>query len=130
MMRIAVLGDTHFGIRNDSLAFHKYAEKFYEKVFFPYLKDHNIESVIQVGDLFDRRKFINFQSFYLSKMYFFEEFYGERKLYTLLGNHDIYFKNSLDVNSIELCLEHEIDRGRVKCFTEPTTVIFDGVPID
>ncbi|MFZ9688096.1 MAG: endonuclease, partial [Chitinophagaceae bacterium] len=59
-MKICVLGDCHFGMRNDSLEFHKYIEKFYENSFFPYLKENGITTVVQLGDLFDRRKFINF----------------------------------------------------------------------
>ena len=59
-MRIAILGDTHFGSRNDHQAFHDYFEKFYNDVFFPTLKEYGINTVIQLGDLFDRRKYVNF----------------------------------------------------------------------
>jgi thiol-disulfide isomerase/thioredoxin len=61
-MKICLLGDTHFGVRNDSKAFHAYYEKFYSQVFIPYLLEHKIDTVIQLGDLFDRRKYINFNS--------------------------------------------------------------------
>ena len=61
-MKIALLGDTHFGVRNDARHFHEYYEKFYSEVFFPYLEEHGINTIIQLGDLFDRRKYINFLS--------------------------------------------------------------------
>ena len=61
-MKICLLGDTHFGVRNDSKAFHAYYEKFYTEQFFPYLEEHGITTVLQLGDLFDRRKYINFLS--------------------------------------------------------------------
>ena len=85
-MKICILGDTHHGMRGDSLEFHKYMEKFYTNTFFPYLKDHNVTTVIQLGDLFDRRKFINFNSLYLCRKYFFEKLqeHGIRFI-TLLG---------------------------------------------
>ena len=67
-MKLCILGDTHFGARGDSLDFHNYFKKFYDDVFFPYLKQNNIQVVIQLGDLFDRRKFINFNSLYLAKI--------------------------------------------------------------
>ena len=61
-MKICLLGDTHFGMRGDSLEFHKYIKKFYDNIFFPYLIENKIDTVFQLGDLFDRRKFINFNS--------------------------------------------------------------------
>ena len=66
-MKLCILGDTHFGARGDSLDFHKYFRKFYNDVFFPYLKENNITTIIQMGDLFDRIKYINFNSLYLSR---------------------------------------------------------------
>ena len=71
-MKLCILGDTHFGARGDSLDFHKYFQKFYDDVFFPYLKKNNVTTIIQMGDLFDRRKYINFNSLYLSRKYFFD----------------------------------------------------------
>ena len=69
-MKICLLGDTHFGMRGDSLEFHKYIKKFYDNIFFPYLIENKIDTVFQLGDLFDRRKFINFNSLYLCRKYF------------------------------------------------------------
>ena len=48
-------------------------KKFYDEVFFPYLDEHKIEHLIQLGDLFDRRKFINFNTLVECKKYFFDE---------------------------------------------------------
>jgi len=105
-MKIAILGDTHFGVRGDSLAFHNLYKKFYSELFFPYLEEHGITNVYQLGDLFDRRKYISFQTLALCRKYFFDVMQREDiQLYTLLGNHDIAFKNTLDVNSPQLLLK-------------------------
>ena len=64
-MKIAILGDTHHGMRGDSLDFHRYYEKFYSEIFFPYLKENGIDTVFLLGDLFDGRKFIKFNSVFL-----------------------------------------------------------------
>ena len=61
-MKIALITDTHFGARNDSEVFNNYFFKFYDNVFFPYLKEHNIKHCIHLGDITDRRKFINFKT--------------------------------------------------------------------
>ena len=125
-MKIAVLGDTHFGMRNDSIHFHNYYRRFYENVFFLYLKTHDIKTVIQTGDLFDRRKFINFNTLYLAKDYFFNRFVGDLELITYVGNHDIYYKNTLEVNSLDLI----VNGCNVNIVSKPTTMDFDGLPVD
>ena len=61
-MKIALITDTHFGARNDSLVFSSFFQKFYENIFFPTLKERNIKSVIHLGDVVERRKFINFKT--------------------------------------------------------------------
>ena len=61
-MKIALLNDTHFGCRNDSPAFIEYQNRFYDEQFFPYLIKNNINTLIHLGDVVDRRKFINFNT--------------------------------------------------------------------
>ena len=104
-MKIAILGDVHIGVRGDSIAFHNYFREFYTKTFFPYLVQHGITTIFQLGDLFDRRKYISFQSLALSRRYFFDQLVKHNiQCRVLLGNHDIFFKNTLEVNSPDLLL--------------------------
>lgn len=127
-MKICILGDTHFGMRGDSLDFHKYIEKFYTNTFFPYLKENDITTVVQLGDLFDRRKFINFNSLYLCRKYFFDKLRENNiTLHTLLGNHDVSYKNTLQVNSSELLLK---EYDNIIVHNSFNTVSFDGIDID
>jgi len=127
-MKLCILGDTHFGMRGDSLEFHNYYRKFYENTFFPYLKENNITTIFQLGDLFDRRKFINFNSLYLCRKYFFDKCKEEGiTLHTLLGNHDVAYKNTLEVNSSTLLL-NEYDN--VTVWDKVACLDFDGIPID
>jgi DNA repair exonuclease SbcCD nuclease subunit len=127
-MKIAILGDTHHGMRGDSLDFHRYYEKFYSQIFFPYLKENGIDTVFQLGDLFDRRKFINFNSLYLVRKYFFEPLKENNiQFHTLLGNHDVAYKNTLEVNSSSLLLN---DYGNITIHSSFDTVNFDGIDVD
>lgn len=127
--KIAILGDTHFGVRGDSLDFLRYYEKFYDNVFFPELTSRGIDKVIQLGDLFDRRKFVNFNSLYHSRKMFFDKLKKyEITLYTLLGNHDVSFKNTLEVNSPLLLLD---GYDNIKIFRDFERIgIASGIPID
>lgn len=126
-MKIAILGDTHFGMRNDSSVFNDLARKFYTEVFFPYLDEHGIANVIQLGDLFDRRKFINFNILASAKEYFFDQMDRRGSLYALLGNHDIFYRNTLKINSPSLVLP---EYGRVLLIDKPSTIVFGGMPMD
>ena len=104
-MKIAILGDTHFGMRGDSIAFHNHYREFYTKTFFPYLVQNGITTIFQLGDIFDRRKYISFQSLALCRRYFFDKLVEHNiQCHVLLGNHDIFFKNTLEVNSPDLLL--------------------------
>jgi DNA repair exonuclease SbcCD nuclease subunit len=127
-MKICILGDTHHGMRGDSLDFHRYYEKFYSEVFFPYLRENNIDTIFQLGDLFDRRKFINFNSLYLVRRYFFDTIKNDGiHFHTLLGNHDVAYKNTLEVNSSSLLLN---DYGNITIHSSFNTVSFDGIDVD
>lgn len=124
-MKIAILGDTHFGMRGDSIAFHNHYRKFYKEVFFPYLVQNGITTVFQLGDLFDRRKYISFQSLALCRKYFFDELVRHNlELHTLLGNHDITFKNTLEINSPELLLQ---DYTNIRIYNEATS--WNGIDV-
>ena len=127
-MKICILGDTHFGARGDSLDFHTYFKRFYDEVFFPYLLEYRINTIFQLGDLFDRRKFINFNSLYQAKKYFFDVCQQNHiHVYALVGNHDVAYKNTLEVNSPSLLLsEYE----NVHIITDFMTKEFHGVDMD
>jgi len=126
-MKIAILGDTHFGVRGDSIKFHDYYRKFYENEFFPYLEKNNISYIFQLGDLFDRRKYINFNTLALAKDYFFNSIASQGlHFYTLLGNHDIFWKESLEVNSTGLVL----GEYNINLINEPTKIEIENTSID
>ena len=127
-MKLAILGDTHFGTRNDNAAFHSIFEKFYSEVFFPILADRKVDALIQLGDLFDRRKYVNYLTLNLSKKYIF---YPLRHMgitnHILLGNHCIFYKNTLEVNSPELLLK---EYENIVIHKQPATTIFGSKKID
>jgi len=127
-MKIAILGDVHLGVRGDAKIFHDYFAKFYTQIFFPYLEEHGINIVFQLGDLFDKRKSINFYSLAESKRYFFgplEE--NNIHLYTLVGNHDIYWRESLEVNASELLLA---EYANINVISQPKTITVDSTSFD
>ena len=98
-MKIALITDTHFGARSDSIPFDKFFEKFYREKFFPELEKRQIKTIIHLGDIFDRRKFINFNTYKSCREYFFDKVEElEIDMHMIPGNHDTYFKNTNEVN--------------------------------
>jgi hypothetical protein len=100
--KIAILTDQHFGARSDSLVFLDYFERFYQDIFFPFLKKNKITEIISLGDMFERRKFCNFLTLKRTRKMWLEPLLENNfKVHCLLGNHDVYYKNTNDVNSIK-----------------------------
>jgi len=100
-MKIAILNDTHFGARNDNPVFLEHFFKFFEEEFFPYLEKHNIRHIIHLGDLMDRRKYVNFNTLNSVQERFIKHLWRHRINVTIIpGNHDVYYKNTNAVNSL------------------------------
>lgn len=104
-MKIALLCDTHLGARNDSKVYLKHQERFFTEVFFPALEEHDVNTVLHLGDIFDRRKFINFFTLKTSKDFFFNVLKDRGiTMHAILGNHDTFFTTTNEVNSVALLL--------------------------
>jgi len=127
MSKIAVISDTHFGVRNGSDIFIDYMDKFFSDVFFPYCKEHGITRILHMGDFFDHRKFINIKSlkrtddFFISKL---DEY--NMTMDIIPGNHCCYYKNTNDLNSLEEILS---GYDRIKIHMKPIDVEFDNLSI-
>lgn len=124
-MKIAIITDTHFGARNDSSHFDAFFRKFYEEEFFPYLEQHQIKTVFHLGDVFDRRKYINFNTLRSCKNYFFEPLHNlGAEMYVIPGNHDTYYKNTNEVNSLDLLLR---EYSNIHIIQECREMAFDNM---
>jgi DNA repair exonuclease SbcCD nuclease subunit len=122
-MKVSIITDQHFGARNDSPHFLDYYEKFYKHTFFPALDNNGIDTVLILGDTFDRRKYVNFYSLKRTKEMFFDELAKRNiKVHMLAGNHDTYFKNTNEVNSVDLLLK---EYNNINVIDKPTTINVD-----
>mgnify|MGYP003347397323 FL=1 len=122
-MKIAILTDTHYGARKGSKYLHDYFELFYKNVFFPALKEHGVEAVIHMGDAFDSRKSIDYQSLEWSKSVVFEPL-RDYAVHMIVGNHDCYYKNTNLVNSPSLLLKNY---DNIKTYSSPQTIKVGGL---
>ena len=124
-MKVAIITDTHYGARKGSKYLHDYFEIFYENVFFPALEEHGVEAVIHMGDAFDSRKSIDYQSLEWSKRVVFDPL-KKYDVHMIIGNHDTYYKNTNEVNSPELLLQ---TYSNIKTYSQPTEVNVGGLDI-
>ena len=125
-MKIALLNDTHCGVRNNNQMFAEYQGRFYKDVFFPYLDKHNIKNIIHLGDYFDRRRDVNFYSLHKNYEHFIEPMLEKDITMDLIvGNHDIYFKSTNELNSPDYLLNFP----NVNIYKDPITKDYDGLEI-
>ena len=124
-MKIAIITDTHYGARKGSKHIHDYFELFYKNVFFPSLEEHNIDTVIHMGDIFDSRKAIDLQSLEWAKKVVFEPL-KKYKVHAIIGNHDCYYKDTNYVNSPELLLNNY---SNITTYSELAEINIDGLGI-
>ena len=125
-MKIALLNDTHCGVRNNNQMFAEYQGRFYNEIFFPYLDKHNIKNIIHLGDYFDRRRDVNFYSLHKNYEHFIEPMRQRGITMDLIvGNHDIYFKSTNDLNSPDYLLNFD----NVNVYKDPITKDYDGLEI-
>lgn len=127
-MKIAVFGDVHFCARNASKLFNDYFLKSFSDFYLPHMQENGISTIIQLGDLFDVRKHTSNLILKEVKEKYFSVLEKEGfKYHTLAGNHDLYWKESLDVVTQELVLK---EYNNIKVYKKPTTIEFDGTTFD
>ena len=126
-MKVAIITDQHFGARSDSIAFLDFFQKFYDNTFFPTIDASGIDTVLVLGDTFDRRKYVNFYALDRAKKMFFDKL-EERGItvYMLAGNHDTYFKNTNEINSPDLLLA---EYSNIEVIDEPKTINVNGFEV-
>jgi hypothetical protein len=126
-MKVAIITDQHFGARKNSKLFHDYFLKFYNEVFFPTLEQYGITTVIDMGDTFDSRKGIDFSALSWAKNNYYDRLQEMGiKVHTIVGNHTAYYKNTNQVNAVDLLLR---EYDNVIVYSEPTEVLLDKLNV-
>jgi len=124
---VAIITDQHFGARKNSKLFHDYFLKFYDEVFFPTLEEKDIKWVIDMGDTFDNRTGINYSALAWAK----DNYYDRLKkmgvqVYTIVGNHTAYYKNTNSINAVDLLLR---EYDNVHVISEYQEIFLHGLNI-
>lgn len=117
-----MVSDVHFGVRNNSEKYLTMMESFFLETLSGVIKENSIKDLRILGDLFDCRNNINVRTMNYVLNIFRKMLtdFGDLNITILIGNHDAYYRNRLDVNSLEI-LKDVSDRIRIiDCVTEET----------
>ena len=119
-MKVAIITDQHFGARKSSKNLHEYFKKFYDDIFFPTIEKEGITTVVDMGDTFDTRKGIDFWSLNWAKEVYYDRLQSMGvTVHTVVGNHTAYYKDTNDINSVDLLLR---EYDNVVVYGSPTEV--------
>ena len=121
-MKIAIITDQHLDGRKGSAAFWEFFKKFYDEIFFPTLEREGITTVFDLGDTFDNRKSLDYNTLARIKTDYFDRLKAY-DVHMILGNHTTYYKNSSHINSPELLLEQY---DNIKVYSDPHECSFGG----
>lgn len=125
-MKVIILGDTHFGVKQADSFIESYQQKFFDKILFPYIKKHNVQHIIQTGDWFDSRRAIRHSTMQFIRDKIIPKTKGQN-WYVLVGNHDMGTKESIYPNACTELLSHY---DNFQIISEPTILKINGVEID
>jgi len=126
-MLLALITDTHWGVRGDNLVVANYFKKFYNEIFFPYLEQNGIKTIVHLGDIVDRRKYINYVTARNLKEFVAKSSEMGIDLHVIIGNHDTTYKNTNEVNSMNELFHNS--NYKITYYSEPKEVEFDDLKV-
>lgn len=101
---IYLIGDTHFGIKNNSMEWSEIQKDFFMKFFFDKVDkdfDENRDIIVFEGDIFHYREAVNVrvQNEVLDLFTILAKKF-KRGVFAITGNHDTYYKDKNEVHSL------------------------------
>lgn len=126
-MKIAIITDTHWGVRNDNVIFLNNNKLFLDNIFFPTLEKHSIKQIIHLGDLVDRRKYVNINTVNRLRNDFLQRVSDQYEMDVTAGNHDVYYKNTNDINFLDEFIGNKYPN--INVYTNPIEREYGGIKI-
>jgi len=127
-MKIAIITDTHAGVKNGSDIFLDYTERFYSEIFFPRCVAEGITHILHLGDYFEHRKYVNYKVLARNREMFLDKLVEYNMTMDIIpGNHDVFFRNTNSLCSLTELLQYHSDR--ISVHMSPTIKDYDGLAI-
>jgi UDP-2,3-diacylglucosamine pyrophosphatase LpxH len=125
--KVIILGDTHLGIKSFSIDFfYKTQLKFFKEQLIPYMLKNNIDTIFQLGDFLDNRTTMDIRLWEIIKKELFDNLILKHniKIITILGNHDISYRNTLEVNFMNTI--RDLYPNNIQLIDKPTMIDFNS----
>ena len=121
-MKIAVISDIHFGVNYGKGDYQNY-QRDYFRDFWVSLDQHQCNTIFFLGDFFHHRRMVNFDTVQLAVECWFKPAMDRgTQIYMLVGNHDVFYKSTNDLNSLDLLCWNK----NITVISEPTTIDVSG----
>lgn len=106
--RFWFLSDTHFGKKSKSMNLESIQEKYFNKFFIPLLNKYKQEgdAIFFLGDLLDDAKNIDLKDIFFTRKILESIKNLGLPIYGLVGNHDKYYKDNCEINTLNLFCEY------------------------
>jgi DNA repair exonuclease SbcCD nuclease subunit len=125
-MKIALINDTHFGVKNSSELFLNYQFRFFNELFFPYCRENGIKKIIHLGDFYEHRKYVGIRTLNRVREDFIKQLSDLGMTMDIIpGNHDVFYKNTNALNALEESLAFYGDM--IRLVMQPTEIEYDGL---
>jgi DNA repair exonuclease SbcCD nuclease subunit len=98
--RVAIFTDLHLGVHQNSSSWHDIGKKWADW-FISSLKENNIKTILFTGDFFHSRSEISVNTIYAASE-LLKKFEKDFFMIMIPGNHDCYYKDKSDVNSLSI----------------------------
>jgi DNA repair exonuclease SbcCD nuclease subunit len=124
MKKCAIITDTHWGVRNNSLIFLELMSHYWKTEFFPYLVENGIKTIIHGGDLVENRSAANYRMLrYLKESFSDLLVVHGITMHIIPGNHDIFYRHDVEINAPQELFN---DHPNVIVHTKPEDVQIEG----
>lgn len=99
MSKVALISDIHFGEHKNDEAFMNMQLAYFRNFFIPKCRENGVTEIYILGDLLHDRRSLNI-NLKTNLQLLFTEMANEFPVHCLVGNHDIYYKDSNSVNGL------------------------------
>ncbi len=102
---VAFISDIHLGVHQDATLWHRIALEYAQDLKVK-LKNLGILDIIIPGDIFHNRSEVSVATLQIAREFF--DILKDFKITITVGNHDCYYKDRSDVNSVSILRSHQI----------------------
>lgn len=112
--KVLFFSDLHLGVHQNATSWHNTALDLADWIS-SVMKKHKLDTIFFAGDVFHDRHSIGVNTLHVAQKFFSR--LKDFNIYVLPGNHDAFFSDTVEVNSVEI-----LSNTNTRVFSTPTTI--------